>query len=101
MKSANQTTITLLRSILRQRIKIEKMGVSRKQNSQKLAIIAGDYLNHINMFESDNQVKSFVKKNIHTIFDICVNPQKSHTLQILIELSFLDEKNKVEIKSKI
>ena len=50
------------------------------------------------MFESDNQVKSFVKKTFTLFFDICVNPQKSHTLQILIELSFLDEKNKVEIK---
>jgi len=99
MKSANQTTITLLRSILQQRIKIDKMGVSKKNSS--IAVKAGDFLNHIRMFETDIQCRNFVKKNISQIIDICVNPHKSHTLQILIELSFLDEKNKTEVKSKI
>lgn len=96
MKSTNQTT-TLLRSILRQRIKIEKMGVSKKSSS--IAIKAGDFLNHISMFETEIQTRNFVKKNINSIIEICVNPNQSKVLKTLIDLSFLNQDK--EIKNKI
>lgn len=100
MKSTNQIKpINLLKSILQQRIKIESLGVSRKNNSRILAAKAGDFLNHISMFESDGQVKSFVRKNIYTIFEISVNPENSKTLQKLIDLTLSDDSNYEIIKS--
>ena len=89
MKQTNQTT-TLLRSILQQRIKIEKMGVSKKNSS--IAAKAGDFLNHIKMFESEIQTKNFIKRNIKTIIEITVNPENSKILKTLIEITFPEKK---------